>query len=158
MATGRSLTILGLMLLFGIAPLEGGHAADVNGNGVGRLMPCPGSPNCVSSSARGDRHAIHPLVYTGTVAEAREALLGVLEAERRVTLVASDPDYIHAEFRSRIFGFVDDVEFFFPAGQRVIHVRSASRTGYYDFGVNRKRIEGIRRRLEAALTEKGDEK
>jgi uncharacterized protein (DUF1499 family) len=89
---------------------------------------------------------------------AREALLGVLKAEPRVTLVASEPDCIQAEFKSRVFGFVDDVAFFFPAGQRVIHVRSASRSGYYDFGVNRKRVERMRRLLEAALPASGDEK
>jgi uncharacterized protein (DUF1499 family) len=75
-----------------------------------------------------------------------------------MTSINVGPDDIHAEFRSRVFGFVDDVEFFFPAGQRVIHVRSASRTGYSDFGVNRKRIERMRRQLEAALPTNGDEK
>jgi uncharacterized protein (DUF1499 family) len=152
------LTILGLILLFGIAPVEGGLAADGGGNTEGRLKPCPRSPNCVSSLAGDERHAIPPLVYNGPLEDAGRALLGVLKTAPRVTLVVSEPDYVHAEFRSRVFGFVDDVEFFFQAGQRVIHVRSASRSGYFDFGVNRKRIEGIRRQLEAALPAKGDEK
>lgn len=158
MRTGKSLTILGLLLLFGMAPVEGGLAVDVQGNVPTRLKPCPRSPNCVSSLAGDERHAIPPLVYTGPLEEARQALLGVLKAAPRVTLVASEPDYLHAEFRSRVFGFVDDVEFFLPAGRQLIHVRSASRSGFFDFGVNRKRIEGIRRQLEAALTAKGDEK
>lgn len=158
MRTGRSLTIVGLLLLFGMAPVEGGLAVDVQGNVPTRLKPCPRSPNCVSSLAGDERHAISPIVYSGALEDARQALLDVLKAAPRVTLVAGETDYLHAEFRSRVFGFVDDVEFFFPAGQRVIHVRSASRSGYYDFGINRKRIEGIRRQLEAALAANGDAK
>ena len=158
MATSRSLMILGFVALFGILPSQGGLASDGGGNKPTRLEPCPQSPNCVSSLAGDERHAIHPLVYAGALEEARDALLGVLKAAPRVTLVASEPDYIHAKFRSRVFGFVDDVEFFFPAGQQVIHVRSASRTGYFDFGVNRKRIEGIRRQLEAAPPATGNKK
>ncbi len=149
---------LGVILLLGIAPMEGGLAAHPQGSPPTHIEPCPRSPNCVSSLAGDARHAIPPLVYAGTVDEAREALLGILKAAPRVTLVASEPDYLHAELRSRVFGFVDDVECFFPPGQQVIHVRSASRTGYYDFGVNRKRIEAIRRQLQAALPANGDEK
>ena len=53
-------------------------------------------------------------------------------------------DYIHAEFRSLVFQFVDDVEFYFPPEKSIIHVKSASRSGYYDFGVNRRRVERVR--------------
>ena len=60
----------------------------------------------------------------------------------------TEPDYIRAEFRSRIFQFVDDVEFLFENQGNVIHVKSASRTGYSDFGVNRKRVEKIRAAFE----------
>ena len=158
MKAHKPLMTLGFILFFGMVPMEGGLASDGGGNPPTRLEPCPRSPNCVSSLAVDERHAIPPLIYAGPLEEAREALLGVLKAAPRVTLVAGEPDYLHAEFRSRVFGFVDDVEFFFPAGQQVIHVRSASRSGYFDFGVNRKRIEGIRRHLETALPAKGDEK
>jgi uncharacterized protein (DUF1499 family) len=116
--------------------LEGGLASDGGGNPPTRLEPCLRSLNCVSSLAVGERHAIPPLVYTDPLDDARQALLDVLKAAPRVTLVAGEPDDLHAEFRSRVFGFVDDVAFFLPAGQPVIHVRSASRSGYYDFGVN----------------------
>jgi len=151
MTTCKPLMTLGFILLFGIAPLEGCLAADGHGGPQARMKPCPQSPNCVSSLERDERHAIQPIVYSGSPEDAREALLGVLKVESRAAIVATEPDSIHAEFKSRVFGFVDDVAFFFPAGQRVIHVRSASRTGYYDFGANRKRIERIRRLLEAAL-------
>jgi uncharacterized protein (DUF1499 family) len=59
-------------------------------------------------------------------------------------VVTVKANYIHAEFRSRLFGFVDDVEFSFDEDPKTVHLRSASRTGYYDFGVNRKRMERIR--------------
>ena len=64
--------------------------------------------------------------------------------EKRIHLVKAETNYIHAEFRSLIFRFVDDVEFVFPPAEKIIHVKSASRTGYYDFGVNRRRVERLR--------------
>ena len=111
------------------------------------LKPCPKSPNCVSSEAVDQEHAILPLVYPGSPEEARARLRRVLGAMPRMTIVADEGDHIHAEARSLIFRFVDDVEFYFPAGEKVIHVRSASRIGYSDLGVNRKRVEEIRRRF-----------
>ena len=59
----------------------------------------------------------------------------------------ADDRYIHVKFTSRVFRFVDDVEFCFDAEPKKIHVRSASRMGYFDFGVNRRRVEGIRDRF-----------
>ncbi len=109
----------------------------------GRLAPCPDSPNCVSSQATDADRRVEPLRYEGDSAQARARLLEVLRGMERVQVQRADDDYLHAEFRSAVFGFVDDVEFYFsPPG--VIQVRSASRTGYYDFGVNRKRVERIR--------------
>ena len=68
---------------------------------------------------------------------------------KRTVIVSESEDYIQAEVRSLIFRFVDDLEFYFPTGETVIHVRSASRVGNYDLGVNRKRVEEIRRRFSA---------
>ena len=70
--------------------------------------------------------------------------MAVLKAMPRAKVIMAKEDYVHAQFRSRLFGFVDDVEFSFQEDQKTIHLRSASRTGYYDFGVNRKRVERIR--------------
>lgn len=112
-----------------------------------RLKPCPDSPNCVSSFETSPSHAIAPLVYKGAKADARRKLLSILEAAKRVKIVVSDANYIHAEFRSLIFRFTDDVEFYLDEKEPVIHVRSASRVGYSDFGVNRKRVEEIRRQF-----------
>jgi len=113
---------------------------------AGRLAPCPGSPNCVSSEAAAVEQRVEPLRYDGDAAQARARLLEVLNGMERVRIVQSTDDYLHAEFRSAVFGFVDDVEFYFsPPG--TIQVRSASRTGYYDFGVNRERVETLRTRF-----------
>jgi len=113
----------------------------------GRLAPCPGSPNCVSSEATNEQR-VEPLRYDGDAARARARLLGVLNGMERARIVQSTDDYVHVEFRSAVFGFVDDVEFYFsPPG--IIQVRSASRTGYYDFGVNRERVETLRARFTA---------
>ncbi len=68
----------------------------------------------------------------------------------RARIVREQPGYLQAEFTSRMLGFVDDVEFVLEPTARVIHVRSASRLGYRDFGVNRERVEAIRRQLAAA--------
>lgn len=113
----------------------------------GRLRPCPDKPNCVCSQDPAVRHRIEPLPYTGTQDDARERLLIVIRSMERSTLAQVDPNYIHAEFRSAVFSFTDDVEFLFDDGAKLIHFRSAARTGYYDFNVNRKRMEEIRKQF-----------
>ncbi|PKN17375.1 MAG: DUF1499 domain-containing protein [Deltaproteobacteria bacterium HGW-Deltaproteobacteria-6] len=118
-----------------------------SGSGGGPLKVCPKSPNCVSSQAGDSGHAVAPLVYTGSRAEACAKLKKVLTEMTRMKIVEEKDDYLHAEARSLIFRFVDDVEFYLPAPEKVIHVRSASRVGYSDMGVNRKRVEEIRRRF-----------
>lgn len=112
------------------------------------LRPCPKSPNCVSSMAEDEKHHIAPLTYEGSAAEARARLIAILESAKRVEIISSTENYIHAEFTSLIFRFVDDVEFYFGDGQPIIHLRSASRVGYSDLGANRKRIEAIRGQFE----------
>lgn len=115
-----------------------------------RLSPCPSSPNCVSSQSRDESHRVEPLMYTGALAEAKEKLLGILGSMKRVKIVASEGNYVHAEFTSAVLRFVDDAEFLFDEASKTIQVRSASRSGYYDFGVNRRRIESIREAFQGA--------
>ena len=115
----------------------------------GRLAPCPSSPNCVSSQAESKDKLIAPIRYQGAPEDARQKLVKVLEAMSHVEIKTDSDLYIHAVFRSAVFGFADDVEFQIAPDQHCIHVRSAARTGYYDFGVNRRRIEDIRKRFEA---------
>lgn len=110
-------------------------------------MPCPKAPNCVNSQAPDEKHYIPSIHYTGTQQEAQYRLLQILESEKRAKITSVQQNYIRAEFTSAFFRFVDDVEFYFPEekpDEKVIHVRSASRIGYSDLGVNRNRIEKIR--------------
>lgn len=113
-----------------------------------RIKECPESPNCVSSLSSTDRSKIDPLKYRGSIDEARLALKSILVSMRGATIVKDEPAYIHATFTSAIFGFIDDVEFIFDDLEKIINFRSASRTGYYDFGVNRRRMENISRAFE----------
>jgi uncharacterized protein (DUF1499 family) len=110
----------------------------------GKLAPCPDSPNCVCSQDARPSHSIAPLTCTGPWPAARQKLLAVIRSMPRSRVVAEQADYIHVEFASAAFGFVDDVEFLVDAAAHVIHVRSASRVGYSDLGVNRRRVEDIR--------------
>ena len=124
------------------------HAEAVSADSRNKCLPCQDSPNCVSSQSVDDAHFIEPLHYTTNMAGARRKLLEILENTKRVHLAKIETDYIHAEFRSLIFRFVDDVTFFFPPDKNIIHVTSASRKGYYDFGENRRRVERLRARFE----------
>jgi len=111
------------------------------------LKPCPGSPNCVSSMAEDPSHHVEPFQYEGTPEDAKKRLISIIESAKRIQVITSESNYIHAEFTSLIFRFVDDVEFYFDDQKPVIHVRSASRVGYSDLGANRKRIEKIRKQF-----------
>jgi uncharacterized protein (DUF1499 family) len=109
----------------------------------GRLAPCKRSPNCVCSQAdpSDSEHYIAPI--RGSMAAARDAV----SAMPRTTLVEQRENYLYAEFRSRLLGYVDDVELFFDG--QALQVRSCSRLGRRDFGVNRKRVEALRSLIEA---------
>jgi uncharacterized protein (DUF1499 family) len=90
---------------------------------------------------------IEPFEYTGTLEAAKTKLLAIIGSTSRAQVITSENNYIHAEFTSLIFRFVDDVEFYFEDPAPVIHIRSASRVGYSDLGANRKRIEKIRQQF-----------
>jgi uncharacterized protein (DUF1499 family) len=113
------------------------------------LTPCPKTPNCVSSLSADKAHFIEPFTYKGEIIDTQHAILGILNSMNRVRVVMLEDDYIHAEFVSSVFRFVDDVEFYFDDEQKLIQVKSASRVGYSDLGVNRRRIEKIRKQFEA---------
>ena len=115
------------------------------------LPPCPSSPNCVSTQATDAGHAIVPLRYKKSRAEAKESLKAAIATMPRTKLVAEDESYLHYEFTSLMLRFVDDVEFLFDDETKTVHFRSASRTGYGDFGVNRKRMEEVRSLVDGKL-------
>jgi uncharacterized protein (DUF1499 family) len=108
-----------------------------------RLSPCPSSPNCVSSQSDDQRQKIDPIRFSSASAEAMAKLKKIVLGMERTTLVRESPHYFHVEFRT-FLGFVDDVEFNADETRKVFHLRSASRIGYWDLGVNRRRMEAIR--------------
>ena len=119
----------------------------------GRLAPCPDSPNCVSTQAPPDdgQHYAPPIPFTGDAKKAMRAVSEAVEATPRSKVVTKDKRYLHAEVRSLVFRFTDDVEFYVDNAAKVIHFRSASRVGRGDMGVNRKRMDKLRSTIEAKL-------
>ena len=106
----------------------------------GKLSPCPDSPNCVSTQSKNRQHGIEALPFRGSKAETMTAILAVVEKMKRTMVITQREDYLHVEYRTKM-GFVDDVEFYLDESTKTVHFRSASRIGYSDLGVNRKRME-----------------
>ncbi len=114
------------------------------------LKPCPDTPNCVSTQATRESQQMEPIPFEGSADDARRRLKTIVESLPRTNVVEERDNYLHAESRSLVFRFVDDVEFVIDESASVIHFRAASRLGTYDLNVNRKRMEKIRRKFEAA--------
>lgn len=119
----------------------------------GRLAACRPSPNCVGSQDADAAHAVEPLRFTGDADDTWRRLQGVLASMPRTKVIRDEDGYLHAECTSLVFRFVDDLECLLDRGAKVIHVRSASRVGWGDLGVNRRRVEAIR----AAFDQSGRE-
>jgi uncharacterized protein (DUF1499 family) len=155
----RALKILAVLVLAAMALALGGWAMGLFagrppanlGMKDGRLAPCPRSPNCVASQLdpADATHFVAAIAIKGDAQAAWRALRDAVAGAARSKIVAETNGYLRAEFASKRIGFVDDVEFLLEASARAIHVRSASRLGRRDFGVNRARIEAIRARLAA---------
>ncbi|HZE59145.1 MAG TPA: DUF1499 domain-containing protein [Burkholderiales bacterium] len=111
----------------------------------GRLAPCKRTPNCVSSQAdpTDHEHYIAPIAFRGSAAELRRAV----ESMARARVIKTERDYLYAEYRTRLMRYVDDLELYYDEKQGLVHVRSASRLGRRDFGVNRDRVEALRRTI-----------
>lgn len=115
----------------------------------GQLQACS-KANCVSSLSDDASYAVEPLRYTGTAASAHQRLLQVLATMPRIEVREDTPAYVHATATTALMRYVDDLEFVFAEDAPLIQLRSASRLGYSDFGVNRERMQQIRARFEAA--------
>jgi uncharacterized protein (DUF1499 family) len=109
----------------------------------GKLHPCPKSPNCVSTQAIDENQKIEPIKYSGSLEDAKGKILSIINSLKRSKIITNEENYIHIEFRTATFRFVDDVEFLFDDKEKIIHFRSRARMGYSDMGVNRKRMEEI---------------
>ena len=109
----------------------------------GRLADCPSSPICVSTQAEDADHQMEPIPFTGSADEAMQRVKDLIAEMPRTKIVTVDGNYLHVKFRSAFFRFVDDAEFLIDTEEHVIHFRSASRVGYSDLGMNRRRMEQI---------------
>jgi uncharacterized protein (DUF1499 family) len=125
--------------------LFAGKRPDNLGFANARFAPPSWKPNCVSSTVeKTDKHYIEPITYTGDREAAWKRLTAIVKSQPRASVVKEAPGYLYAEFKSAGMGFIDDVEFALDERAGLIQVRSASRLGVRDFGLNRKRIEAIR--------------
>ncbi len=122
------------------------------------MAPCPTTPNCVVSKGSDAEHQIELLIYEGDRNTAYADLLKVLAVVPRTVVTEKTDTYIRAESTSRVFHFVDDLEFYFPANEKLIQIRSAARVGESDLGVNRRRLEQIRLALKDLSTRKAPTK
>lgn len=120
----------------------------------GRLSPPAKTPNSVSSQAtlypdhpQKDYANIAPFSYSGDGGVAMARLASLLEKSERTVIVTRRPDYIYAQCSTAWLKFTDDVEFWLDRQNNVIQMRSASRLGRSDFGVNRARLEALRARF-----------
>lgn len=142
------------LLMQGIRLLPKGQA--MVGLTAGHLRPCPDTPNCVCSEDMSSSSRIAPFVFNDTAEaawlRAREAVLSA-----GGTIQTEEPAYLWASFTTKWLHFVDDVELRMDAGHHIIHVRSASRVGHSDFGVNRKRVERLRTLFDGAPSGQRDE-
>lgn len=119
----------------------------------GRLPRCKSSPNCVSSQAdpADAEHYIAPIAFKGGSLDAIAAARKAVESMEGSTVIRHEGNYLYAEFRTRLMRFVDDVEMTYDEKAGMLQVRSASRLGRRDFGVNRARVEALRARIEGRI-------
>ncbi|MCZ6691312.1 MAG: DUF1499 domain-containing protein [Planctomycetota bacterium] len=114
-----------------------------------RLASCPSSPNCVSSDSSDAAHRVEAFALCASPDAAWRVLREEVASLPRTTVVEETANYFHAECASALFGFVDDLELHLRASENLVAVRSASRVGYSDLGVNRRRVERLREILRA---------
>jgi len=113
-----------------------------------KIAGCPDRPNCVSSEAQDADHAIAPLRLQGDLVAGWQAIREVVSNLPRCKVIKATDQYLHAECKTRIFRFVDDLELRLDPVTGTIAVRSASRIGYSDLGVNRRRVDQLRQTLK----------
>ena len=113
-----------------------------------RLSP---EPLCVSTQSTDERQTIAPIPYTASTEAAQARIVEIVRGMQNATLITEEPGYVYAEFMTPGLHYIDDVEFYFEEEAQVIHFRSSARLPYYDFQVNRERMESIRQAFAAAM-------
>ncbi len=112
-----------------------------------RLAPCPSSPNCVSSDDPDSARQVDAFQFSASPEDVWRGIREEIVSLPRTTIVEETADYIHAECASAVFGFVDDLELHLRPSVGLVAIRSASRLGYSDLGVNRRRVQDLREKL-----------
>lgn len=112
----------------------------------GKFYPCPKKPICVSTQASEDdeKHYISPIKLTTSVKEAMSKIISIINTLKRTKILEENDNYLRIQFTTALFRFKDDVEFFIDEKEKLIHFRSQSRIGGYDWNANRNRMEKIR--------------
>jgi len=119
----------------------------------GKLAPCPSAPHCVTTQIESGIHAAAPIHYSMSRDEARQRLVSIIQSMPGAEVLTVSKDYLLARFTSQRFKFVDDLEVYLDDRDKLAHFRSASRSGYWDLGVNRRRVEEIRKQFFAEKKE-----
>jgi uncharacterized protein (DUF1499 family) len=162
----RVMSLIAVLVLLPVLVIVAGQLGAFAGSqpadlGVknGRLKPPSSTPNSVTSQAalypdhpQAARAAIEPLRYSGDGKAAMRQLASMLRGMERTRLITDEPGYLYAHCTTRLMRFTDDLEFSLDEVAGVIHVRSASRLGHGDQGVNRARVDAIRARFNASAT------
>ena len=136
--------LLLIMILWGCS----GNPAERQSNKSSGFLDCPDTPNCVSSLAKNPKYRVDPFTLKNDPKTSWDIVQKTVGSLPRTTMVSADNTDIHAECRSMIFRFVDDLKLHLIPSNGIIHIRSASRTGYFDLGVNRDRVECLRKKLQ----------
>lgn len=117
------------------------------GSGKTMLQDCPNKPNCVSSQAKDSKHYIEPISFDNRNEDIKKNLIEVVQ-KFDGKILENNENFLKVAFYSKFFKFVDIADFEINPEKKIINVKSAAQTGWYDFGVNRKRIEKIREALK----------
>jgi uncharacterized protein (DUF1499 family) len=109
----------------------------------GKLLDCPNAPKCVSTQSENERHRMEPISFSGRVQDAQSTIISIIKGMKNSEIITVSEDYVYVQFKTSVFRFIDDVEFYFDSKEKLIHFRSSARFGYYDWKVNRKRMEYV---------------
>ena len=153
LSTGIILAVVVIWIAFrvifqDVPTIFAGTQPDSLGVSNQQLLSCPSTPNCVNSQSKDAEHSIQPLSYQKNGEEAIAEIKNIINEQERTKIISETDNYLYAQFTTHWMGFVDDVEFYVNGDKGIIDVRSASRLGESDLGVNRQRIEQIREKLK----------